>query len=132
MGYPVLEFNFLDNRELADNIWHAQMAGHPKVLTYNGPDLTVRRSTRRDAMHFTIDADRYEIPRILSRDEYPFACTMEGGASSWVGHIPGRQNSSQGGLIAGFLRRHAIKPGLGELSKFEVRVVTHPAGPVTR
>jgi len=132
MAYPVLEIDFLDHRELADNIWHAQMAGHPKVLTYNGPDLTLRRTTRSAAMHYHVGADRYEIPHILSRDEYPFACTEQGGGSSWVGHIPGRQNSAQGGLIAGFLKRHNIKPSLGELSKFEVRVKNHPNGTVTR
>jgi hypothetical protein len=114
---------------MADNVWHAQNAGWPKVLTYNGPDLTLRRANRRAAMHYEHGGDRYEIPHILSRDEYPFACTREGG-SGWVGHIPAAQNSAQGGLIAGFLRRHNIRPDRGEMSKFRVVVINHPHGPV--
>ena len=102
MTYPVLEFDYRNASitALADTIWHAQMAGCPKILTYNGPDVTLRRATRRDAMHYDHGAGRYEIPRILSRDEYPFACTLEGGRASWVGHVPGRENSVQGGMIA--------------------------------
>lgn len=87
-------------------------------------------------MHFELDGLRQEILHILSRDEYPFACTLEGGRASWVGHIPGRQNSSQGGLIAGFLRTNGIqpytsgKPVDAEKAKFEVLVIHHPRGPV--
>jgi hypothetical protein len=122
MGPPKLIIHYALYPQLAENIWHAQKAGHPRVLTYNGPDLTIKRETRRDAMHFHHGQDFYEIPRILSRDEYPFACTVEGGRSSWVGHIPGRQNSAQGGLIAQFLKRHNIVPNLGPRSQFEVVV----------
>ena len=132
MSYPVLEIDWLKHRELAENIWHAQMAGHPRVLTYNGPFIGVQN--RKDAMHFELDGVRQEILHILSRDEYPFACTVEGGGRSWVGHIPARQNSAQGGLIAAFLRANGIIPVTGninlERSKFEVRVSNHPNGPV--
>jgi hypothetical protein len=131
MAYPELIIDWRDYRSLADNIWQAQMAGWPQVLTYNGPDLTIRRAQRRAAMHYQHDQRIYEIPHILSRDEYPFACTVEGGAG-WVGHIPGVENSAQGGLIAAFLRRHNIVAGRGELSKFRVKVINHPRGPVTR
>lgn len=136
MPYPVLVIDWKKYRELADNIWHAQMAGHPTVLTYNGPSLG--RENRKDAMHFELDGIRQEIMHILSRDEYPFACTIEGGRASWVGHIPPAQNSAQGGLIATFIRANRIIPYNGitaketekERSKFEVRVDNHPAGRV--
>ena len=82
-------------------------------------------------MHFEHDGMLHEIPHILSRDEYPFACTVEGGGV-WVGHIPAAQNSAQGGLIAGFLRRHNIVANRGAMSRFRVTVVNHPKGPVTR
>ncbi|AMK75398.1 MULTISPECIES: NucA/NucB deoxyribonuclease domain-containing protein [Methylomonas] len=131
MEYPELIFDWCIYRELADNIWHAQMAGHPKVLTYNGPDMMLRKEQRKAAMHYQVDGDNYEIPHILSRDEYPFACTVEGG-KAWVGHIPGRENSAQGGLIAAFLKRHRIIAGLGERSRFLVKVINHPRGPVTK
>jgi Deoxyribonuclease NucA/NucB len=131
MSYPVLEFDWRKNGLLADNIWNAQMAGHPKILTYSGPDLIVRHVTRSGAMHFEHLERRYEIPHVLSRDEYPFACTLEGGKSSWVGHIPGRENSSQGGMITVFLREHLIAPDRHQTSKFLVKVTNHPRGPVT-
>jgi hypothetical protein len=136
MTYPTLEFNYnysylssaKDTRDfklLVDNVWHAQMAGCPKILTYSGPRLS--RGTRSAAMHFELGGAIEEIPHILSRDEYPFACTREGGASSFVGHVPGHQNSVQGGKIAAFVRQNNISPG----SRFIVRVLNHPRGPVT-
>jgi hypothetical protein len=125
--YPKLTFDWRNHHELADNIWNAQMAGHPKLLTYSGPDLTIRRTARWAAMNFEHGGSKFEIPHILSRDEYPFACTLEGGKKSWVGHISPAQNSAQGGLIAAFLRSESIKPGM----KFIVKVVNHPKGPVT-
>lgn len=131
MKYPELEIDWKQYPLLADNIWHAQMAGAPMVLTYNGPDVKVRRTVRRQAMHYEHDGLRYEIPHILSRDEYPFACSLEGGGSSWVGHIPAAENSAQGGLIAAFLRRHRIVAGRGVQSMFVVKVTNHPRGPVT-
>ena len=106
------------------------MAGWPQVLTYGGPDVTLRRSTRRAAMHYTYDGVGCEIPPVLSRDEYPFACTLEGGGGG-VGHIPAHENSAQGGLIAAFLRCHRIVAGRGERSKSRVTVIDHPRGPVT-
>src|SRR5262249_50656767 len=75
-------------------------------------------------MHFDDGPYVGEIPHILSRDEYPFACTREGGGASFVGHIPGSENSAQGGLIAAFLRRNGITSGM----RFVVRVINHPRG----
>lgn len=133
MSYPVLEIDWNRNKELAGNIWHAQMACCPTVLTYCGPSLGVQN--RKDAMHFDLGGIRQEIMRFLSRDEYPFACTLEGGGASWIGHIPPEQNSSQGGLIANFIRANGIQPSTSksedcEKSKFIVRVVNHPNGAV--
>ena len=125
--YPVLEFDYKKYPELADNIWNAQMAGHPKVLTYCGPLL--KKANRKEAMHYTVDSLRYEIPHILTRDEYPFACTLEGGPSAWVGHIAKTQNDSQGALIKNFITKNGIVPAPGARCKFEVRVVNHPGGP---
>jgi hypothetical protein len=134
VAYPVLDIDWSRNKELADNIWNAQMACCPMVLTYCGPALG--KGNRKDAMHFDLDGIRQEILHILSRDEYPFACTLEGGRASWVGHIPAKQNSSQGGLIASFIRANGIQPcdrndpKSVERAKFVVRVINHPNGPV--
>ena len=132
MSYHALIIDWRTHPMLAENIWHAQMAGHARVLTYSGPDVTTRRQARYAALHFEDAGVQREVPRILSRDEYPFACTLEGGPGAWVGHIPGRENSAQGGLIAAFLARHGIVAGRGERSKFAVTVVNHPARATTR
>jgi hypothetical protein len=63
MTLPVLVFDYQTHPDLADNIWNAQMANHPTELTYSGPDLTVRRQTRKDAMHLMTEdtSERYHI-----------------------------------------------------------------------
>lgn len=122
MAYPQLIIDALKYPLLAQNIKHAQQAGWPKILTYNGPDMkTLTRSNRQQAMRYELDDQLFEIPKIFSRDEYPFACTKEGG-SVWVGHIPPRENCAQGGLLATFFKRHQVKSGQGEPFKFEVIV----------
>jgi len=47
----------------------------------------------------------------LSRDEYPFASSLQGGAGSWVGHIPVPQQNAQGALIKNFINANNITPG---------------------
>jgi len=98
--------------ELAQNIWHAQEAGHPDVLTAGGNRVANRTDALRD------------VPRIpaLSRDEYPFASAREGGEGSWVGHIPPAQQHAQGGLIKNFIDRNRLQPG----DQYRVRVINYP------
>jgi hypothetical protein len=110
---PALEISLSRHPQLAENIHHAQRAGHPSVLTYAGGDARAANARRAQATN--------GVPRIpgLTRDEYPFASTLEGGAGSWVGHVPGNQNSAQGGIIADFARRHGLQGG----DLFEVKIV---------
>jgi hypothetical protein len=63
-----------------------------------------------------------DVPNIpgLSRDEFPFASSMQGGAGSWVGHIPAWQQDAQGALITNFVRANNILPGM------QYRVVVVP------
>jgi RHS repeat-associated protein len=106
---PRLEISASRYPELAENILHAQQAGHPNILTHGG-DAAANRAAALDG-----------VPNIrgLSRDEYPFASSMQGGGGSWVGHIPASQQQAQGGLIADFLRRTGIKAG----DQYEVVIV---------
>jgi RHS repeat-associated protein len=98
---PVLRISRSRYPQLAENIWHAQRAGHPRVLTHGGDQAANRSAALRG------------IPSIpgLQRDEYPFASSKEGGASAWVGHVPVSQHQAQGGLIASFIRDNDLKPG---------------------
>ncbi len=111
-GLPVMVYDYNEMPELADNIWHAQRAGHPDVLTHGGTSRLNRRAALAD------------VPDIkpFSRDEYPFASSMEGGGGSWVGHVPVRQQSRQGAIIKNFLYKHNVKPG----DVYRVRVTNHP------
>ncbi len=108
-GLPRLEVSASKYPELAENILHAQRAGHPSVLTH-GVNAAANRAAALDG-----------VPNIrgLSRDEYPFASSMQGGGGSWVGHIPASQQQAQGGLITDFLRRFGIEAG----DQYEVVVV---------
>jgi hypothetical protein len=104
-GLPELRISAGKYPELAENILHAQRAGHPEVLTHGGE--AVIDANRNAALH---QPYRDFVPNIgngLTRDEYPFASSMEGGAGAWVGHIPKDQQNAQGGLI----RAMNLKPG---------------------
>ncbi len=107
---PELEISAARNPQLAENIQNALNAGHPDVLTHGGDAVANRAASLRD------------VPNIpgLTRDEYPFASSMEGGGGAWVGHIQGLQNSSGGGILARFLQTNNILPGM------QYRVVVVP------
>jgi len=98
---PTVTFSSRTHPELAENIRHAQAAGHPSVLTHGG-DAAANRAASLEG-----------VPNIkpLSRDEYPFASSVEGGPGAWVGHVPASQQNSQGGILSNFFRRNQIKPG---------------------
>ena len=115
---PVVVIDHNTHDELADNIWQAQAAGHPRVLTYVG-DRAAAKLNRAAAIA--------GIPRLDSRDEYPFASTRQGGRRAWIGHIPGRQNSAQGGILSSFYKRYSPA---GKPFRFRVAVINHPKGPV--
>jgi len=136
---PVLIFDWKKLPHIADNIWNAQMAGWERVLTYRGPlPGTESREIRGRTMSYEAGAKGYRIPTGIDqdRDEYPFACTVEGAARSgnrkpWVGHVPRSENQVQGGMIRAFIERYNIT-AVGSNRRFEVRVINHPRGPVLR
>jgi hypothetical protein len=98
--------------ELAENIYQAQKAGRPAVLTRSASGEANRAAALKG------------IPRIPGyiRDEYPFASTQQGGAGAWVGHVSIAGHRSQGAAIARFYADNAIAVG----SRFRVKVINHP------
>ncbi len=135
---PILDFDWKDLPNIADNIWQAQMAGWPQVLTYRGPlPQAESRGIRKQTMSFEVGNQSYGIPKFAAanaRDEYPFACTVEGAAADgarkpWVGHVPPRENFIQGGMLAAFIKQNNIT-ATGPNRQFQVRVLNHPRGPV--
>jgi RHS repeat-associated protein len=101
-GLPQLEISASKYPDLAENILNAQQAGNPSVLTAGG-DIAANRASALEG-----------VPNIpgLSRDEYPFASSMEGGQGAWVGHIPVSQQNAQGALIKNFINANNITPGM--------------------
>lgn len=106
---PQLEISASQYPDLAENILNAQQAGNPQVLTAGG-DIAADRAAALQG-----------VPNIpgLSRDEYPFASSMEGGEGAWVGHIPVSQQNAQGALIKNFMKANNIAPG----SQYRVVIV---------
>ncbi len=86
---PVMDYDYRNPllKDIADNIWHAQMAGWPRVLTYLYRTRGEKRVVRRSNMAL--------VPPIQSRDEYPFACTLENEGNVWIGHAPAAQQNDQ-------------------------------------
>jgi hypothetical protein len=87
--------------ELAENITHAQKAGHPSILTHGGNSAANRAGALEGVPNI----------RPLSRDEYPFASSLEGGAGSWVGHVPVSQQNAQGAILKNFFKQNNVQSG---------------------
>jgi len=101
-GLPQLEISASKYPDLAENILNAQQTGNPSLPTAGG-DIAANRAAALEG-----------VPNIpgLSRDEYPFASSMEGGQGAWVGHIPVSQQNAQGALIKNFINANNITPGM--------------------
>jgi hypothetical protein len=108
-------------RATTENIWHAQQAGWSGVLERTAPGTAKewRKTTLRG------------IPKILTRDEFPFASTraVDFGtgevlkdALPWVGHVPWSEAVAQRNMIGQFYSRFRI----GEGDRFLVKVVNFP------
>lgn len=120
-GLPVMEYDWLDKkiREIAENIWHAQMAGWPSVLTYVYRSRSKKYLIRKESL--------YNVPGIQSRDEYPFASTLENEGSVWVGHASVAQQNAQRDMMNTFYRRNKAYTK-GVVFRFRVRVINYPVG----
>lgn len=143
---PVMIYDYREMPETTLNIWHAQMAGWPTILTYDARavlEMGVLESSsarkkriarkRHDNLE-DVDAGpmgRFRLPTSSSvwRDEYPFASTVENSGSTWVGHCDADEQRKQAQLIKSFYARHgALTASIanGQPFWFEVRVVNLP------
>ena len=106
---PTIVFSARSIPYVAANIDAAiRVDGKPYRLTYD-PNLS-RRSQRRSAacnkasmtaLLAVLNAAQHKGTQ-WNCDEYPFASTYEGGGSASIATVPVRENSSQGGILAGF------------------------------
>jgi hypothetical protein len=131
--FPVFEIDYLKHPQLADNIWQAQMAKAPRVLTRC--DAPSNKANRDVVMKYQVNGERFVVPKTYAhdktdRDEYPFACTLEGGEGAWIGHVHFSQNRAMGRPLRDFFEANGVEPYPAPNCKFEVRVLNHPRGPV--
>jgi hypothetical protein len=61
----VLEFDWNDLPNIADNVWQAQMAGWERVLTYRGTLPEARSGgVQKHTMTYEVDGQGYRIPKL--------------------------------------------------------------------
>lgn len=143
---PIMIYDFRELPYTSENIWHAQMAGWPRILTYDGKAMLEggalesksqrkkRMSGKRRENLEDVDAGemgRFRLPTSQSewRDEYPFASTVENEGSTWVGQVDAGEQRRQAGLISGFYRKHKAfdRARNGDTPFwFEVKVINMP------
>lgn len=89
---------------IADNFDNAVANGAPTRLTR--VDVAARDANRRAALRGQPPA-----PAGQSLDEYPFACSAQGGCGSFVRPVPMGEQSYQGGVLSQFFQRFGVQPG---------------------
>jgi hypothetical protein len=128
---PVMLYDWKEMPLTCENIWHAQLAGWPRILTYDYvADSMARRQLKGYKRYYNLDASGIVNIEGQWRDEYPFASTVENGGSTFVGHAPEAEQRAQGRLINAFYRNHQAASHSAQKGKsffFEVRVINHPA-----
>lgn len=110
--------------KIAEGIWHAQMAGWERILTYDFVQNTQERKSQRRTKRNQIGKDGFQRCG-LTADEYPFACTKENICSAYLTNAPSKEQSIQGGLLGAFLRSHGAYTKTNGYFYFEVKVVNY-------
>lgn len=79
----------------------------------NGAPTRLNRVTgaARDANRRAALRGQPPAPAGQSLDEYPFACSAQGGCGSFVNPVPVAEQSYQGGVLSSFFQRYGIRPG---------------------
>ena len=93
--------------------WHIIRAiafGQPSVLTYCKDKKIVNSNRRRSTR-------KLKSSPIFDRDEYPFACSYEGGSNSDVTYLNKSDNRRAGAIIGHQLR------GVPDGTKFRIIIV---------
>jgi RHS repeat-associated protein len=99
-----------------NHIKNAISNGAPSELTYNS-NKQDRKLNRLEASDFHMDL--YSIDKGSKcfpgywMDEYPFACTSEGGASSYLSTkcVPAFEQILQGSMLGGIIKMNSLKTG---------------------
>ncbi|HEV3425605.1 MAG TPA: NucA/NucB deoxyribonuclease domain-containing protein [Paraburkholderia sp.] len=121
---PVLRVDYKRMPTIAAGIWHAQMAGWDRILTYDYVLNTQERKASRGAKRAQIGKDGFQRCG-LTADEYPFACTKENLGSTFLTNAPSNEQAIQGGELSGFLGRNGAYSKTDGYFYFEVLVINY-------
>lgn len=102
---PTVVFSRSRAPGIADNFDNAVADGAPTRLSR--VDDAARRANRRDALR-----GQPRAPAGQSLDEYPFACSAQGGCGATVSAVPVGEQSYQGGVLSQFFQRSGVQPGV--------------------
>jgi hypothetical protein len=126
---PIMHYDYRELPRISEGIWHAQMAGWPRILTYDYvSDAQRRRRLVGGKRYENIRKSGVVYSRDSSADEYPFASTVENAGSTFISNVPGHEQHRQGGLISAFYQRHHDLIRSGKPFWFEVKVIHGPFG----
>lgn len=101
---PTVMFSRSRAPEVAANFDEAVANGAPTRLNRVG--AATRDANRRAALRGHSPA-----PAGQSLDEYPFACTAQGGCGSFVRPVPVPEQNYQGGVLSRFFQDYGIGTG---------------------
>lgn len=101
---PTVTFSSSRAPGIKQNFDNAVANGAPTQL--NRVDAATRDANRRAALRGQAPA-----PAGQSLDEYPFACSAQGGCGSFVSPVPVSEQSYQGGVLSRFFQNYNVKPG---------------------
>lgn len=107
---PTVNWTRSNSPVVYDNISTAIAAGQPSTL--NRTSTTQRDANRAAACSAARMAALGPKPKpSYECDEYPFASTVQGGASSQINWVPGEENGFQGRWIGSFFQVNRIMQG---------------------
>lgn len=128
---PVMVYDWKVMPETCENIWHAQMAGWPRILTYDYvSDAAFKRRLMSYKRYHSLTGAGVISVTGRWRDEYPFASTVENAGSVFVGHAKITEQIDQGVMMKRFYAdeeavSHSTRSGQSFF--FEVKVINIPS-----
>lgn len=115
VNFLVFESGPLGTPQTFKHIEDAIKKGAPSQLTYNGGGVSTDLNRNMDDGPYSIGRKQGSYPCFPGYwfDEYPFACTTEGGASTWlsVRCVPKREQQMQGWMLSGTIIMNGLIPG---------------------
>ncbi|XP_028419058.1 uncharacterized protein LOC114544688 [Dendronephthya gigantea] len=102
---PTITFPCSRIPNVCNNMRNAISKGKPTMLNRVTDPKIIAQNRRNSGCP--------KLPKVPGKncDEYPFASSRQGGKGAEIMNVPSRENSIQGGLLAGFYRAQKIGDG---------------------